>query len=1513
MLPPRRFPADPLPCPAGLRRTALSVACLIALTPGAHAQSGAYDTNYATGATATTQALYLGGYTLSLTENQAGSKAISGLVSGVGVVSTLSATDSAATPVAISSTRVDTFGSANQSTSLVDLGLLSGTGLAVMTGQSMSGTSSTTTGGVATTSKVQNSAIQVSQTGMGAAPITILDNALSANTILNQSVTLVTGSAPTTFSSSAKGSVTLKQTATTQESGNPVTPTGGTTASVNLGTYQSTFNAGARAGSKASMDNVDVVLTLSGTTDGSGSGTPVLDAPLTVGANRIAADYTGNVASTVYSAGAGSGTFAGSVAVTSAQSNVETLTVGATNLVAQVTGSTISADLRQQGAGTRTDLGGALTMSGNSLSASATGNLAGTRTATGGVQAGNAILVDGASAISGSGSATSFSLPTHWDPSIGNVAQASADLAVVNAQYNQGSSTRAALSAGAVTARADSLGTGGSVSITDNALGASAAGNVAGSLVYGDVTKLSGSVAAVSVQNSINTPVEATNTGSTIGAGVGVAGATSVGRMILGGNAITADAQGNLASTGVTLSVTELVAVAAGGARAAASASAITSDATVTSGTAGVMVANAQRVDYSYTGTRVPVTASLTGGTVAANFTESGSAAGIRTNLDAATVTLTGNRIAATSAGNTATSSANLSANDATLQASVVSTQHVELGTTGSGAFGVLASASGAGIAITAGGVGALSALAIEGNAVAVVVTANDADNSLVGNFTNLSVAANPVVSGSTTGTTTSAASAKAALNVANRQHVADAPVTVTNLGSEGFATIRAGSTGIAGIDSSAMTVTGNAAGASVSSNQATNRLQVAASTIDTGGAAAQQVAALSNVQTTSTNAGTATVGASITPSVPLVGIQFQQSLSASGLAVSGNAVSGSSSGNRADNTLAVSGGTLVSGAPPASSGSVSAGVTSDTVSSEFALASLQSDINTRGASASYVVIGIDGAGTLAASGVDGSKLTVTGNTVSADTRSNDAVNALSLTGFATLSSGAGVASSQSASATKAASVTGTELRISLSGSTAVTGSELSLTGNVTRATAVGNAGSSRLVVDATALSGNAAPSGSTASAAATSPTTVDAVVNADFGVGNSQTQTGTVIASTSASGLVSLSGASVTDGAATIDGNATRAIARGNVADNALKLSGSGISGVSAGVANAQYADKAVKATQNTTASGASFAVRVASTEDTVSTVSGNEIGASAVMNEALNALSVSGSTVEGRAGTSFAVSNAQRGASGASVTSTALPGLLGVSSTSIGGSATTVSGNAVGAKSTVNQATNALTLDAEALLSGNGQVQNSQSNFVTASATVGDTAGTTISTIGIAAPVVANGVALNGTNVNVSGTSLNAQSGGNTASNALNATAGSGIGAGTAPTFAVLNTQASTGAMTAQLAYANVGAWGAGTGGAFGGTAVTVQGNQASASAYANTASNAVATSVLPGSQNAASTSVGNSQSNSGAVSATASNVNFGATASGSTGGGAIVASGNMTLAQASGNTAVNRVIGR
>ena len=203
---------------------------------------------------------------------------------------------------------------------------------------------------------------------------------------------------------------------------------------------------------------------------------------------------------------------------------------------------------------------------------------------------------------------------------------------------------------------------------------------------------------------------------------------------------------------------------------------------------------------------------------------------------------------------------------------------------------------------------------------------------------------------------------------------------------------------------------------------------------------------------------------------------------------------------------------------------------------------------------------------------------------------------------------------------------------------------------------------------------------------------------------------------------------------------------------------------------------------------------------------------------------------------------------------------------------------------------------------------------------ATVGDTGSRTV--VGIAPPVPVTNVG--GSSLTVSDNTLNAQAGGNTALNALNATALNSISnggtltstpsvAGTASsgnqaTFAVLNYQGNTSAINATVQYAAIDL-SART--SLATSKSTVQNNAVLASGYGNTASNSLAMSVLNGNSNTASAGISNVQYNLGNVSAMASNVSVGIVGGAGVSAGLTTVNANSITAQAVGNSAVNRIV--
>jgi hypothetical protein len=238
----------------------------------------------------------------------------------------------------------------------------------------------------------------------------------------------------------------------------------------------------------------------------------------------------------------------------------------------------------------------------------------------------------------------------------------------------------------------------------------------------------------------------------------------------------------------------------------------------------------------------------------------------------------------------------------------------------------------------------------------------------------------------------------------------------------------------------------------------------------------------------------------------------------------------------------------------------------------------------------------------------------------------------------------------------------------------------------------------------------------------------------------------------------------------------------------------------------------------------------------------------------------------------------------------------------TDVSDSAVTVDGNRLTAASYLNTATNSLSLAAQ-VLDAPATVTSQQINNASG---LGKISGVNVGVMPHGGADMES-LTLNGVTSTVSNNALNAQAGGNTASNVLNATASATIANAGGPSFQVLNSQSNNGVMTALLENAYVGNWGS-TSSNYGNTTMTVSMNTAVASAYGNTASNALSMSALTGASNSASTALSNRQHNTASLSATVNGVQMGVGSG--TGTGTVAVSGNSIQASTVGNAASNRV---
>ena len=408
-----------------------------------------------------------------------------------------------------------------------------------------------------------------------------------------------------------------------------------------------------------------------------------------------------------------------------------------------------------------------------------------------------------------------------------------------------------------------------------------------------------------------------------------------------------------------------------------------------------------------------------------------------------------------------------------------------------------------------------------------------------------------------------------------------------------------------------------------------------------------------------------------------------------------------------------------------------------------------------------------------------------------------------------------------------------------------------------------------------------------------------------------SSTQTGSGLVSSTAIASQGINSVGAIDSSSiTLSGNRTSAAALGQSASNRLQVTSNEISGQSANVYNTQQRSGG-DVVASVSASGSSlFGVNVDLAGNTPITVTGNRADASAMQNDAVNVLQASATSLSAPVGSAALVVDNLQTSTGNSFSAVS-GGLIGLQATSLTAGNAVVSDNRVTASAGINTATNAIVVDATSALNANSIVTSVQNATGAVDASVG---GLSQTTIGVIAPLN-SGVALNALNATVSGNMLMAQGTANAVTNILNASSANSIGTAGAiapiASYALNNVQASSGPVSTLVANTVVGLGG----GQVSGAALTVSGNTISAVSTSNTASNQLNLTVLPGSAMQASSSLTNAQSSSSAVSAQVSGVTViaGASAPSNPGARSSTISGNNIAAQATGNTAVNQITGR
>jgi hypothetical protein len=578
------------------------------------------------------------------------------------------------------------------------------------------------------------------------------------------------------------------------------------------------------------------------------------------------------------------------------------------------------------------------------------------------------------------------------------------------------------------------------------------------------------------------------------------------------------------------------------------------------------------------------------------------------------------------------------------------------------------------------------------------------------------------------------------------------------------------------------------------------------------------------------------------------------------------------------------------------------------------------------------------------------SSVTSTGNMQDAFATSNKATNSITLAAT-TLTSDGAVVNNQNSDAQVSsiigvtgttAGATGVNAGVIIDLDDTITGSNIAVTGNMVRGSAISNVGTNTLTASATTLAGDGTDAKATADGDGLA-------TNADFSLGNSQTLDAAAATTTKVYATYGVDVAldkTVTNSQIAVSNNTQFGEALGNSATNRVQLTAvqSGVSGTgndpTAALNNVQSgltADIGATSEMSLYANAASSGSSVA--------LNGNSNTSLGAINNAANTVSVSGLAVNGSTGLAsvnvtdnvttadYALNNSQN-ASG-TLTSTAKttaynldryipaaapdPAIGDPSTTGISNGSASLSRNTTTAEASSNRVTNSLAVSA----TDNGATA-ALGNEQVSSAGVTATASSSSYKLDLTTAVTAT-YAANASSVAVEGNTTTALARGNSASNALNYNVNVAYnGIATDPSFAgttaasagavVLNAQTNTGGVAANansVVYA-VGLAGTGTGasGSALNSSASLGNNTTSAVAFGNAATNTLT--MATWSAGIPSSAISSNQVNGGAVTATATGVGYTMTPTGPASGSMFRNSGNSISAQAIGNSSVSTIGG-
>ncbi|PUE18882.1 hypothetical protein B9Z38_11355 [Limnohabitans sp. MMS-10A-160] len=1080
------------------------------------------------------------------------------------------------------------------------------------------------------------------------------------------------------------------------------------------------------------------------------------------------------------------------------------------------------------------------------------------------------------------GSSVDFVAPTVSTSTAGSTVTVPASMALANLQTSSGNALSATLGissgATAVTLTSGNVLDASALSLTGNTLASQVYNNDATNSLAMNATNINDITAALASGQSVSA---VDLTARTDGLVKITAGTVSNSAVTASTNSVKSTVVGNMANNTLSLTATKItgqnVTVPEGGLAANATGKS----------------ANA---DYALVSEQSTVSSDLLS-------TTQGKVQVATLGTTSAAVSLSDNNLQAYTIANSATNALGLdAANLSAARAGLVSSQVFSADTGNSTVTSTLSSVD---MGLLSTGAVSASQLSVLGNVAKATAAANLANNQISLDGTNATAGSVSLLASKS-----GIGDADAGLAMANRQ-VSDQGVIIANNGaaSGGETTLGLTVGGVGTVAASTLTVSGNAVTALAYVNQSVQEMLLSPTNM------LGMTAGLSSAQ----NAIDSSVAASTYGAVSL---QAAGAVSAaSGLSLNNNAVDAWAYRNSANNSMVVDS-TTVSGSGRAVTTAQSLASSAALVKADFALNNNQ--LASGDSTTTATTVGT--ASLTASSTVTASNLNLNTNALGAYASGNAASNELGLTVTQLTQATGAIASFQSASKVSTAAP---EVKAEVDGSVKLTASGLTsvsanVKDNTIKSTALGNVVSNTLALSGSVLTGKASvPDGVTSSATTTSATSA-----ADFAISNVQLMDALVSSQTD--GSVQIATGSLSSSALTLTGNTVKSLAQANSAVNDLSLRVTDQKDSTAAVTSSQSSLDNVTAITNPKASNVFGISASADVTNSTVVISGNTASAIAGKNEAFNSLTVTGANLTGRgnnvtasvAGTSsvsgadFAVINAQ--AAAGNTTATLMPGASGFETTGVlTGGSVSLSGNTVMAAANANTAGNTLSLTASNTLSASGVVNNVQSladGAFSVTASIGVSSGTSGLTVNTGAGVGGAAVAVKDNVVKVSASA-------NMASNVLNAVATNSIaaagavtspGAGTAtPTFAVLNQQTTGAGSSVSSAINQFNMGGSVLNGALNTGSLAMTGNQFQATAYGNSATNAVQVSALSAGLNSASASITNVQYNLASITATINQVNLQAGSSLNTGnsaGAGVNISGNSIVAMAVGNRAVN-----